>query len=64
MGGSDIWLEPGETMTVDELLKATVIASANDAAVALAEHVAGSEESFIQMMNDRAAELGMKEDGF
>ena len=64
MGGSDIWLEPGETMTVDELLKATVIASANDAAVALAEHVAGSEESFIQMMNDRAAELGMKETVF
>ena len=64
MGGSDIWLAPGETMTVDELLKATVIASANDAAVALAEHVAGSEESFIQMMNDRAAELGMQETVF
>ena len=59
MGGSDIWLKAGETMTVDELLKATVIMSANDAAVALAEHVAGSEDEFIQRMNQRAKELGM-----
>ena len=47
MGGSQIWLEPGETMTVDELLKATVIASANDATVALGEAVSGSEEAFV-----------------
>lgn len=59
MGGSDIWLEPGETMSVDDLLKATVIASANDAAVALAEYVAGSEEAFLERMNQRAQELGM-----
>lgn len=59
MGGSDIWLEPGETMSVDDLLKATVIVSANDAAVALAEHLCGSEEAFVQRMNERAAELGM-----
>lgn len=60
MGGSDIWLEVGETMTVDEMLKATVIASANDAAVALAEHLCGSEETFVEKMNQRARELGMK----
>lgn len=59
MGGSDIWLEPGETMSVDDLLKATVIVSANDAAVALAEHLCGSEDAFVQRMNERAAELGM-----
>ncbi len=64
MGGSDIWLEPGETMSVDDLLKATVIASANDAAVALAEHVAGSEESFVQQMNQKAAGLGMADTVF
>lgn len=60
MGGSDIWLEPGETMTVDEMLRATVIASANDAAVALAEYISGTEETFVDLMNKRAAELGMK----
>lgn len=60
MGGSDIWLEPGETMTVDEMLRATVIASANDAAVALAEFVSGTEDTFVENMNKRAAELGMK----
>lgn len=59
MGGSQIWLEPGEQMSIDELLKATAISSANDAAVALAEHVAGSEEAFVQQMNERAAALGM-----
>lgn len=59
MGGSQIWLEPGETMTVDELLKAAVIASANDATVALGEQIAGSEEGFVAQMNARAAELGM-----
>lgn len=59
MGGTQIWFEPGEQMTVHELLKATAIASANDAAVALGEHVAGSEEGFVEMMNRRASELGM-----
>lgn len=59
MGGSQIWLEPGEAMTVDDLLKATVIASANDATVALGETIAGSEEGFVAMMNSRAKELGM-----
>lgn len=64
MGGSQIWLEPGEAMTVDDLLKATVIASANDACVALAEAVAGSEEGFVALMNERAAELGMSNTHF
>lgn len=64
MGGSQIWLEPNETMTVDELLRASVIASANDATVALAEAIAGSEEAFVQRMNERAAELGMKNTTF
>lgn len=59
MGGSQIYLKEGETMTVEDLLKSVVIASANDAAVALAEHVAGSEEAFVKRMNDRAAELNM-----
>lgn len=64
MGGSDIWLKPGESMSVDDMLKATVIASANDAAVALAEYVAGSEESFLQQMNEKSAALGMKDTTF
>ena len=64
MGGSQIWLEPGESMTVDELLKATVIASANDACVALGEFLAGSEEGFVEMMNERAKELGMNNTHF
>ncbi|MBR5273076.1 MAG: D-alanyl-D-alanine carboxypeptidase [Clostridia bacterium] len=58
-GGSQIWLEVGEKMTVDELLKATVVASANDACTALGEFVAGSESAFISMMNERAKQLGM-----
>ncbi len=61
MGGSEIWLEVGEVMTVDDLLKAVIIQSANDATVALAEHVAGSEEAFLLRMNQRAAELGMED---
>ncbi len=64
MGGSQIWLEPGEGMTVDDLLKATVIASANDACVALGEAVAGSEEGFVELMNYRAKELGMNSTNF
>lgn len=59
MGGSQIWLKEGETMTVDELLKATCVASANDAAVALGEAIAGSNDAFVEMMNKRAQELGM-----
>lgn len=58
-GGSQIWLKPGEEMTVDDLLKAAAISSANDATVCLAEYVAGSEEAFVQQMNQKAAELGM-----
>ena len=64
MGGSQIWLEPGETMTVNDLLKAAVIASANDACVALGETIAGSEEGFVAMMNERAKELGMNNTHF
>ncbi|MBR6902540.1 MAG: D-alanyl-D-alanine carboxypeptidase [Clostridia bacterium] len=64
MGGSQIWLEPGESMTVDDLLKAAVIASANDATVALSEKVAGSEEGFVELMNNRAKELGMNDTVF
>ena len=59
MGGSQIWLKAGESMTVDDLLKAAVIASANDATVALAEKVAGSEEAFVELMNKKAQSLGM-----
>ena len=59
MGGSQIYLKEGETMCAEDLLKSVVIASANDAAVALAEHIAGSEEAFVAKMNERAAALGM-----
>ncbi len=59
MGGSQVYLEPGEEMPVWEMVKCVVISSANDAAVALAEKVAGSEEAFVTKMNERAAELGM-----
>lgn len=59
MGGSQIWLEPGEEMTLNDMLKAICISSANDAAVAVAEYVGGSEPAFAEMMNARAAELGM-----
>ena len=59
MGGSQIWLEPGETMTVNDLLKAVAIGSANDATTLLAEAVAGSEEGFVSLMNQRATDLGM-----
>lgn len=63
-GGSQIWLEEGETMTVHELLKATAVASANDACTALGEYVAGNEASFVAMMNERARELGMTNTSF
>lgn len=59
MGGSQVYLEAGEQMSVDELLKCLIVVSANDASVALAEHIYGSEESFLEAMNTRAAELGM-----
>ncbi|MCL2300482.1 MAG: D-alanyl-D-alanine carboxypeptidase [Firmicutes bacterium] len=63
-GGSQIWLKEGETMTVEELLKAAAIYSANDASCALGEAVAGSEEGFVRLMNERAKELGMKNTHF
>ncbi|GAB6990377.1 D-alanyl-D-alanine carboxypeptidase family protein [Paenibacillus pini] len=64
MGGSQIFLEPGEEMPVDEMLKGIAMASGNDASVAMAEKIAGSEEAFVQMMNDRAKELGLKDTHF
>jgi len=64
MGGSQIWLEEGEQMSVHDMLKAVSVVSANDCAVALAEHIAGSEESFVARMNERAAELGMSDTHF
>ena len=63
-GGSQIYLKEGEQMTVDVLLKCIAVASANDAAAALAEHIAGSEAAFVKMMNERAAQLGMKDTVF
>lgn len=64
MGGSQVFLEAGEQMSVDTLLKCMIVASANDAAVALAEHVAGSEASFVAQMNERAKELGCTSSNF
>ena len=64
MGGSQIWLEEGEVLTVAEMLKCVAVVSANDCAVALGEHLAGSEEAFVQMMNARAQELGMEDTRF
>ena len=64
MGGSQVFLEEGETMSVEELLKCTVIASANDAALALAEHIGGSEAAFVNQMNLRSKQLGLKNTSF
>ena len=64
MGGSQIWLDPRETLTVDEMLKAICVNSANDCVVAMSEFIAGSEEAFVQMMNDKAKELGMNDTCF
>lgn len=64
MGGSQIFLEPNEEMSVDDLLKAVAIASANDASVALAEYIYGSEQAFIKAMNDKVAELGLEQTHF
>ena len=64
MGGSQIWLDPRETLTVYEMLKAICVNSANDCVVAMSEFIAGSEEAFVQMMNDKAKELGMNDTCF
>lgn len=63
-GGSQIWLKEGETMSVDELLRAVAIYSANDACEALGEHIAGSEDALVAMLNERASQLGMKNTHF
>lgn len=63
-GGSQIYLEPGEEMSMDEMIKSVVVSSANDCATALAEHVAGSEAAFVEQMNRRAKELGMNDTNF
>ena len=64
MGGSQIWLDATEELTVDEMLKAICVVSANDCTVAMAEHIAGSEEMFVEKMNQRAKELGMNDTTF
>ena len=64
MGGSQVFLEEGETQTVETLIKCIVIASGNDASVAMAEHICGSEQEFVRHMNERAAELGMENTNF
>lgn len=63
-GGSQIWLEEGESMSVDEMLRAVAIASANDACCALGELISGSESAFVNLMNERAKELGMNDTHF
>lgn len=63
-GGSQVYLEPGEQMSMEEMIKSVAVVSANDCATALAEHVAGSESAFVEMMNNRAAELGMADTHF
>ena len=63
-GGSQVYLEPGEQMSMDEMLKSVVVSSANDCATALAEHIAGSEAAFVEMMNARAAELNLMDTHF
>lgn len=64
LGGSQVYLKEGEQMSVEELIKAVAVVSGNDAAVALAEHIAGSEEAFVARMNERAAQLGMADTTF
>jgi D-alanyl-D-alanine carboxypeptidase (penicillin-binding protein 5/6) len=63
-GGSQIWLEPGEQMGLRDLIVAIAVGSANDACVAVAEHIAGTHDRFVQMMNDKAAQLGMNNTNF
>ena len=64
MGGSEIWLEPGEAMTFREMMIAIAVGSANDACVAVAEHIAGSEQAFVALMNEKARSLGCKNTHF
>lgn len=64
MGGSQIWLDTTETLTVDEMLKAICVVSANDCCVAMSEFIAGSEEMFVEKMNSKAKELGMNDTCF
>lgn len=64
MGGSQVFLEPGETQSLETMLKCIVVASANDASVAVAEHIAGSEQGFVDLMNKKAVELGMVDTHF
>ena len=64
MGGSQIWFKEGEELSVDEALKAIAVVSANDVCVAFSEHIGGSEENFVKMMNDKAKELGMENTNF
>ena len=64
MGGSQIWLKENEQLTVEDMLKAVCVASANDCSMALAEHLAGSEQAFVEKMNQRAKELGMEDTTF
>lgn len=64
MGGSQVFLEPGETQTVDTMIKCIAVSSANDACVAMAEHISGSEDAFVAKMNEKAQALGMKHTHF
>ena len=64
MGGSQIWLEEGEKISVEDLIKGITLASANDAMVALAERIAGTEEAFVKLMNNKAKELNLKNTHF
>ena len=64
MGGSQVFLEVGEVQSVDPLIKCIIVASGNDACVAMAEYIAGNEEEFVKRMNERAAELGMSNTHF
>ncbi|MEG1632742.1 MAG: D-alanyl-D-alanine carboxypeptidase family protein [Oscillospiraceae bacterium] len=64
MGGSQVWLKEGEQLSVSDMIKCIAVVSANDCAVAMAEHIAGSEEAFVQKMNDRAAALGLEDTHF
>ena len=64
MGGTQIYLDTGEKISVDDLLKGIVMASANDAMVALAERIAGTEEAFVNLMNKKAQEMGLKNTNF
>ena len=64
MGGSQIWLDPSETLSVDEMLKAICVVSANDAVTAISEYIGGTEENFVNMMNQKAKELGMNDTNY